>query len=85
MGDLLCDALEHHRKLDMISLHTPGHKNNFDELRDLWEYDYTELPDTDSLFEASGAILQSENFAATVFGTKKLCIRLVGALLLYKQ
>ncbi len=71
MGDLLCDALEHHRKLDMISLHTPGHKNNFDGLRDLWEYDYTELPDTDSLFEASGAILQSENFAATVFGTKK--------------
>lgn len=69
--NFLFDALVNHRDLHKVSLHTPGHKNNFSKLNELWDFDYTELPDTDSLFEASGAILNSEKFASKVFDTKQ--------------
>lgn len=37
----------------------------------LLQLDVTELPDTDSLFEAEHAILQAEHHAAQVFGTAR--------------
>lgn len=61
-------ALVQHRDLRRASLHTPGHKNRALPA-DLLSLDFTELPDTDSLFEASGAILQAEQEAARVLGT----------------
>lgn len=51
-------------------MHTPGHKNNLQHFpKDFWNLDFTELPDTDSLFEADGAIALAEENACKVFGT----------------
>lgn len=69
--NFLFNALVNHRNMHRVSLHTPGHKNKFQKLNELWDLDYTELPDTDSLFEASGAILASEKFASKIFNTNK--------------
>ena len=38
---------------------------------DVWGLDLTELPDTDSLFEASGPILQAEEQAAQLFHARR--------------
>lgn len=66
----LYSALLHHRELGRASFHTPGHKGNPLALpQDLLSLDFTELPDTDSLFEADGVIAQAEQHAAQVFGT----------------
>lgn len=68
----LFHALQQHRKLGRSSFHTPGHKYHPDALSsDLLQLDFTELPDTDSLFEADGAILQAEQHAAAVLGTAR--------------
>ena len=67
----LYDALKLHKSLNYSSFHTPGHKNNKIILEDLLDLDYTELPDTDSLFDASGPILKAEQNAAKIFGSKK--------------
>ncbi len=68
----LFDALQRHRSLGRASFHTPGHKAHPDALpADLLRLDFTELPDTDSLFEASGPILQAETHAAAVLGTAR--------------
>ena len=61
----LYSALLHHRELGRASFHTPGHKGNPLALpQDLLSLDFTELPDTDSLFEADGVIAQAEQHAA---------------------
>lgn len=63
-------ALCAHRALGRASFHTPGHKSCKGVLPgDLFSLDYTELPDTDSLFEASGAIHEAETAAAALFGS----------------
>lgn len=68
----LYDALCQHRDLHRASFHTPGHKSNPSAFpQDLLQLDFTELPDTDSLYEAEGAILQAERHAAEVLGTKR--------------
>lgn len=68
----LYDALRDHKKLERISFHTPGHKNNFNFLQnDIFSLDYTELPDTDSLFDSSGPIFEAEKKAAKLFGANK--------------
>lgn len=68
----LFDALQRHRKLGRASFHTPGHKYHPDALpSDLLQLDFTELPDTDSLYEADGVILQAERHAAAVLGTAR--------------
>ena len=56
------------------SFHTPGHKGEASPLcalGDLLKLDLTELPDTDSLFEASGAIEEAQRAASELFGTKR--------------
>lgn len=65
-------ALGGHLSKRPRSMHTPGHKGN----RALFEwlspqYDLTELPDTDSLFEASGPIAEAEERATRYFGSAK--------------
>ena len=68
----LYDALHHHLTKNRSSFHTPGHKNHPEALPfDLLSFDLTELPDTDSLFEAFGPILQAEEHAAGVFGARR--------------
>lgn len=68
----LYTALQKHRAKQMAPFHTPGHKCAPGALpEDLLKLDYTELPDTDSLFEASGPIRKAEQAAAALFGAKR--------------
>lgn len=68
----LYDALLAHKNLNRASFHTPGHKNSNKVLpKNLFELDFTELPDTDNLFEANGAIRESEERAAKLYGAKR--------------
>ena len=51
----LYQALAAHQKKGRASFHTPGHKGREGIFPpDLLSLDVTELPDTDSLFEAGG-------------------------------
>ncbi len=78
----LYDALVRHRDLGRASFHTPGHKNSPAALPpDLYTLDFTELPDTDSLFDASGPILEAERLAAELFGTARTCFSAGGCTL----
>ena len=68
----LYNTLLAHNSLDRASFHTPGHKGRFEALsKCLYNLDLTELPDTDSLFEASGAIKEAEELASKTFNTKR--------------
>ena len=68
----LYDALLAHKNLKRASFHTPGHKNSNKVLpKYLFELDFTELPDTDNLFEASGVIRESEEKTAKLYGAKR--------------
>lgn len=78
----LYTALVRHRSLHRSSFHTPGHKNSPDALPpDLYSLDFTELPDTDSLFDAAGPILEAEKLAAELFGTARTCLSAGGCTL----
>ena len=68
------NSLVNHKKLKRSSFHTPGHKNNANFLKDLLSLDFTELDDTDSLFEANSSILVSEKKASEAFATKRSLI-----------
>ncbi|HEX3017219.1 MAG TPA: aminotransferase class I/II-fold pyridoxal phosphate-dependent enzyme [Caproicibacter sp.] len=82
MSTPLYSALIRHRDLHRSSFHTPGHKNNPAALpRDLYSLDFTELPDTDSLFDACGPILEAEKLAAKFFGTARTCLSAGGCTL----
>ena len=65
----LYTALQNYLKKDRISFHTPGHQGRFLP-RDLYDMDLTELPDTDSLFEASGPIAEAEKQARELFHSR---------------
>ena len=68
----LYQALCDHQEKKRSSFHTPGHKNMVGAFpADLLELDYTELPDTDSLYEAQGTILRAEQAAAECFHVKR--------------
>ena len=54
MNTPLYNALVNHKRLNRSSFHTPGHKSSGIINSELLELDYTELPDTDALFEANG-------------------------------
>ena len=55
----LYNALQGHLAKGRASFHTPGHKGRFLP-QNLYDLDLTELPDTDSLFEADGCIAAAE-------------------------
>lgn len=65
----LYTALQNYLKKDRISFHTPGHQGRFLP-RNLYDMDLTELPDTDSLFEASGPIAEAEKQARELFHSR---------------
>ena len=67
----LYNALVSHARKGRASFHTPGHKSADVFPKDFYKLDFTELPDTDSLFEAEGAILQAEQEAARLFNVKQ--------------
>lgn len=82
MNTPICDFVESYRKKGNLRLHMPGHKGSpflgFETL------DITEIDGADSLYHASGIIQESEDNAASLFGTKatfyscegsSLCIR----------
>lgn len=63
-----------HRQKGFSPFHTPGHKNSGFIPEDIIRLDYTELPDTDSLYDADGIIYQTEQKLAKLFGTKRTII-----------
>lgn len=82
MSAPLYEALLRHKSLNRSSFHTPGHKNNLQALPpDLYSLDFTELPDTDSLFDAAGPIRQAEQLASQFFGTARTCLSAGGCTL----
>ena len=66
----LYNTLKKHIQAKRASFHTPGHKGNCGFLPLDGRFDLTELPDTDSLYESSGCIRDSEEKAAAFFGAK---------------
>ena len=78
----LYDALRAHTMLGRSSFHTPGHKGNPEALPEtLFSLDLTELPDTDSLFDADGPIREAEELTARLFGTARTCFSAGGCTL----
>lgn len=68
----LFSALERHLEGGRVSLHTPGHKGCADILAGLrLSHDLTELPDTDALYEADGAIAEAERLAGELYGSRR--------------
>jgi arginine/lysine/ornithine decarboxylase len=56
----------------MSSFHTPGHKNNFSiKYKNLLNFDFTELDDTDNLYDPRNSIDKAQNSAAKFFHTEK--------------
>lgn len=74
MSETLYKALCEYISNDISSFHTPGHKGRNIINENLWGLDLTELPDTDSLYEAKGIILKSERLAQKLFNTKRTII-----------
>lgn len=61
-------ALQKHKNLNRASFHTPGHKNSkLFTAQNFFELDLTELPDTDSLYEANGVIKEAEVLATKLY------------------
>lgn len=67
------DFLNKYADSDTLRLHMPGHKGNLSihPLASDFQYDITEIHGADSLYEASGIILESEQNATSLFGTKR--------------
>ncbi len=63
------EILKKYRNLGFSSFHTPGHKSNFFSKYDLVSLDLTELPVTDSLYEASGIIKELEAEISEFYGS----------------
>lgn len=64
------DALVKYKNLDRSSFHTPGHKGKFLSEFNLFSLDFTELPLTDSLYEASGIIKEAEKSVSKLYGSE---------------
>ncbi|MCI8443390.1 MAG: amino acid decarboxylase [Provencibacterium sp.] len=87
----LLAALERQLSLGRSRLHMPGHKGHLPfPLSEAARYDFTELPDTDSLYEAEGCLLSLERRYASLYGAadsflsaggSTLCIQTMLALL----
>ena len=78
-------AAEGYVKNAPARFHTPGHKGNSAApcgfLGDALRFDLTELPETDSLYEAAGAIMEAERLAASAFKMKETLMSAGGATL----
>ena len=67
------NAIKEYIDNDPVVFHMPGHKlkGNISEYDSLMKLDVTEIPGTDNLACPEGAIKESEDFAAKVFGADK--------------
>ncbi len=77
----LYSKLIEHNRLNRSSFHTPGHKCRGFFDGSLISLDYTELPDTDALYEADDVILETEKRAAELFGASRSLISAGGCTL----
>ncbi len=77
----LYNRLIGHNKLDRSSFHTPGHKCSDFLPENLIRLDYTELPDTDALFEAESVILALEKKLSLLYHTERSCLSAGGCTL----
>lgn len=68
------EHLKKYKNLNRTSFHTPGHKCNVKEFSSLLDYDLTELPLTDSLYEADGIIAELENEISELYSSEKSLI-----------
>lgn len=81
MDTPICDFVRSYAQGSPLRLHMPGHKGN--ALLGMEALDITEIPGADSLYEASGIIIRSEENASSLFGCptfystegSSLCIR----------
>lgn len=77
----LYQALKAHQQQHLSPFHTPGHKQSDCFPADLLSLDYTELPDTDALYEADGILLQAEEKLSHLFGTRRTLLSAGGCTL----
>ncbi len=77
----LYKQLQRHRALQYAPFHTPGHKDAGFFPTDLLQLDFTELPDTDALYEASGVIRETEDHLTRLFGSARTLISAGGCTL----
>lgn len=68
------ESLKKYKRIGRSSFHTPGHKGNFFKSHDLLRLDFTELPLTDSLYEASGIITEIEKNIEKLYNSKRSII-----------
>ena len=82
MNTPICDFVRAYREREALRLHMPGHKGR--PLLGPEELDITEIPGADVLYHARGLIRESEENAASLFGSARtlysaegssLCIR----------
>ena len=66
----ICDFVKKYKDSGASRLHMPGHKGK--NLLGFEDMDITEIVGADSLYEASGIILESEKNASELFGCKTL-------------
>ena len=69
MNTPICDFVRQYSAREPLRLHMPGHKGR--PFLGTEMLDITEIPGADVLYHAEGIILESEENAASLFGTKK--------------
>ena len=69
MNTPICNFVRQYSAREPLRLHMPGHKGQ--PLLGAEPLDITEIPGADVLYHAEGIILESEENAASLFGTKK--------------
>lgn len=78
----LFDALRARLLADPVRLHTPGHKGVLPyPLKEAARWDLTELPGTDSLYEADGCLRALEDRFAVLYGAGRSLLSAGGATL----
>lgn len=85
-GSPLFRALKDYAARSPARFHTPGHKGAessplFRVFGDVLKLDLTELPETDSLFDASGVLWEAEDRASRYFSTAQTLLSAGGATL----
>lgn len=71
MNTPIYDFLKNYDSTAALRCHMPGHhgRSTAEELSTLYRLDITEINGADSLFEAEGIILESENNTASLYGS----------------
>ncbi len=82
----LVKAVNEYLKRDAARFHMPGHKGFLmhrepNQFSDAYLYDITEVQGVDSLYEANGAIRETEEAFARIYGAKRTLLSAGGATL----